>query len=127
MKKAAQLSIDDILLPYSPEVRSLVLATRALLLRVVPKGVEQVGDRPAIIGIGFSEKYADLIFSIMPNKGGVTLGIARGTELPDPSRLLQGSGKVHRHVKLKDKQDLRNPALRALLKAAITRWEKNRK
>lgn len=127
MKKTPQVSTDEILAAYSPEVCSLVHETCAVLRKMIPKAIEQVGDRPPIIAFGFSDKYADLLFSVIPNKGGVTLGIARGTELPDPSRIMQGSGKVHRHVKIKERQDLRNPALKTLLKAAIARWKESRK
>jgi hypothetical protein len=42
-------------------------------------------------------------------------------DLPDPQHLLQGSGKVVRHVKLKSAHDLDTPAIRALIKAAVAR------
>jgi len=53
----------------------------------------------------------------------VTLGIGWGAELPDPQKLMEGAGKVHRHVKLKSESDLKIPALEALLKAGVARWE----
>jgi hypothetical protein len=43
---------------------------------------------------------------------------ARAYELPDPAGLLQGSGKVHRHVKLRRPEELDQPALRDLIAAA---------
>jgi len=39
-------------------------------------------------------------------------------------KLLEGTGNLHRHVKLKSKSDLETAALRALLKAARARREK---
>jgi hypothetical protein len=65
-----------------------------------------------------------MVCSIMPNRSGITLGIGWATELPDPQHLLEGAGKVHKHVKLKTKLDLETPALKALLKAALARREK---
>jgi hypothetical protein len=50
----------------------------------------------------------------------VNLGFNYGTELPDPEGLLQGSGKLLRHVKITTPEDLSNPALRRLVEAATT-------
>jgi hypothetical protein len=58
------------------------------------------------------------------SKNGIKLGIAHGTELPDPKQLMQGSGKVHRHVQLRTKNDLKQPGLKPLLKAALAAWKK---
>ena len=46
----------------------------------------------------------------------------RHSELPDPHRLLQGSGKVHRHVQLRSVADVANPGLKQLLEAALAGW-----
>jgi len=108
----------ELLAPYSPEVRNLALATREYLLKLIPGATEQADAKAKVIGYGFGTRYKDMVCSLMPSKAGVTLGIAWATELPDPHRLLQGTGKVHRHVKIKSKSDLRAPALKTLLKAA---------
>jgi len=78
-----------------------------------------VDTKSKVIGFGFGSGYNDMICSLMPAKNWVTLGIGWGAELPDPQRLLEGSGRVHRHVKLKTESDLRNPALQAILKAGL--------
>ena len=105
-------AIQEFLSPYSPDVRSLALKTRALARDLLPEAEEQI-DRPAkMLCYGFGPKYADSICAIMPAKNWITLGIYRGTELPDPKGLLEGSGKVHRHVKLRTEEDVESPALR---------------
>ena len=114
-------AVSDLLALYSPEVRSLALATRTFLLDLIPEAMEVVDTKSRVIGYGFGTGYKDMVCSMMPTKSGITLGIAWATELPDPHRLLEGTGKVHRHVKLKSKSDLKTPALKALLKAAMTR------
>lgn len=48
----------------------------------------------------------------------VNVGFFIGALLPDPSGLLEGSGKRMRHVKLKPGRDVDSDALRALIKAA---------
>jgi hypothetical protein len=54
----------------------------------------------------------------MVGKNHVTFGFLRGTSLPDPAELLEGTGKNLRHVKLRSLDDLRRPALKALILAA---------
>jgi hypothetical protein len=51
-------------------------------------------------------------------KNHVTFGFLRGTCLPDPAKLLEGTGKNLRHVKLHSVDDLRKPALKKLIQAA---------
>jgi len=51
-------------------------------------------------------------------KDHVTFGLLRGTSLPDPAKLLEGTGKSLRHVKLRCVDDLRKPALKKLIQAA---------
>lgn len=48
----------------------------------------------------------------------VNVGFFRGAELADPQRLLEGSGKFMRHVKLRTEPDARAAALRNLIDAA---------
>ncbi|MGC1385385.1 MAG: DUF1801 domain-containing protein [Candidatus Acidiferrales bacterium] len=48
----------------------------------------------------------------------VNVGFFQGAALPDPARLLQGSGKFMRHVKLKPGVATNTAALRKLIEAA---------
>lgn len=48
----------------------------------------------------------------------VNVGFFRGAALPDPHRLLQGSGKNMRHVKLKPGTAVNESALRELIERA---------
>jgi len=50
----------------------------------------------------------------------VNVGFFHGAALPDPARLLQGSGKSMRHVKLKPGTVTDNAALRKLIEAAYS-------
>jgi hypothetical protein len=56
----------------------------------------------------------------------VKLGVARGTSLSDPRKLLRGTGKSARHVVLRTSSDLRTPGLRQLVRAALAAWKKDR-
>ena len=50
----------------------------------------------------------------------VNVGFFQGASLPDPARLLQGSGKFMRHVKLKAGMPINAAGLTALIDAAYT-------
>jgi hypothetical protein len=54
----------------------------------------------------------------MVGKYHVTFGFLRGTSLPDPAGLLEGTGKSLRHVKLRTAEDVSAPALKKLIEAA---------
>jgi hypothetical protein len=94
-------SVAHFLAPFAPEVRDLTLATRSFVLQRIRDITEQVDVKARIIGYGYGPRYIDMVCMIMPTKAGVNLGIAYAMELPDPKKLLEGTGKVHRHVKLK--------------------------
>ena len=115
------MSIDELLKPYNPEIIALVHAVRALILEHFPGALGQVDLPSKLIAYGTSSKYADTVFTLMPHAGWVNLGITRALELPDPHGLLQGTGKLHRHVKLGQLADLKNPALLELIRAAVKR------
>jgi hypothetical protein len=56
----------------------------------------------------------------------VQLYFLRGSELSDPDELLEGTGKKLRHVNLYDAGDLKRPALRRLMKRAVTHGQKGK-
>jgi hypothetical protein len=51
-------------------------------------------------------------------KAHVNVGFFRGAELDDPNRLLEGTGKRMRHVKVKPDLDVDNEALKKLITTA---------
>jgi hypothetical protein len=112
-------SLEDLLGNYSPEVRDLARRVRALVLDVAPGLREQVDLPASLLGYSVGPKMVDTVCTIMPLKAGVNLGIYRGAELPDPERLLTGTGKVHRHVRLSSTADVDRPAVRQLLEAVV--------
>ena len=53
-------------------------------------------------------------------KAHVNVGFFRGAELGDPNGLLEGTGKLMRHVKLRPERDVDAPALTKLIETAYT-------
>ncbi|HKI17135.1 MAG TPA: DUF1801 domain-containing protein [Isosphaeraceae bacterium] len=114
--------LDEFLALYPPQVRDIALAARELVANTVPDATETVDRSARLIGFGYGPGYKDTICTLLMSRAGVKVGIARGSELPDPTHLLQGSGKVHRHVQLRTVADVSNPALMHLLEAALAAW-----
>lgn len=113
-------SFDDLLAMTEEPLRPVLAALRELIFEEHPAACEVVrlGDRAATYGVG-PRKMIDGYAYLMPHARWVNLGFYRGAELPDPARLLEGTGARLRHVKLRSLDDARRPAVRALLTAAI--------
>ena len=107
----------------APPIREVALRTCNAVLAIFPDAVVTVENQNprfgTTIGFGTSVGYKGLRFTVTPQRTHVTLGIAHGADLPDPSGLTEGTGKVHRHVKLRQLQDLDRPELRQLMAAAM--------
>ena len=57
--------------------------------------------------------------TIILSKKGVKLGLVGGAKLPDPDKLLAGTGKVHRCIAFTELSQVGRPAVKALLQAAL--------
>jgi hypothetical protein len=114
---------ERLLSKYPADVQTLAAAARTALAKWLPKS-EQVADNSApVIGFGYGPGYTGLVCTLLISKTGVKIGLARGSELPDPAGLLAGSGKVHKHIPLHSPSDLLNPAVRTLVMAAHAAWK----
>ncbi len=102
-----------------PRTGALAREVCAQILAVFPEAVVSTDEQR--IGFGRAGEYKGLVFVVSAHREHVTLGLAGGAGLPDPAGLLEGTGKVHRHVKLRTADDLARPELRALLAAALGR------
>jgi len=89
----ASQEFTDLFKAYSEDVQKIALATRALVLKLIPKAVEQVDAKSKVVGYGFGTGYKDMICSLMPAKTWVTLGIGWGAELPESATVAGGCGK----------------------------------
>jgi hypothetical protein len=115
MKPAANPGewIDGYLEKKDPELRKVADALRGLLKKTVQGCSESVNPWK----IPTFESNGPMCILLVRKKH-VTFGFLRGTSLPDPGKLLEGTGKNLRHVKLRNLGDLRNPALTELIVAA---------
>lgn len=110
--------IETFLATYSPDMIEIAKAARKLVISLLPEAVEQIDEPAQMLAYGYDATYKGLICVIAPHKAHVNLGFARGFELDDPEKLLEGTGKRARHVKLKSVADLERPAVTELIKEA---------
>src|ERR1700730_4808843 len=107
--------------PFETRVTELALATRALVLAEAPDSTELIYDayNAVATGYSFTGRPSDAFIHIAVYANWVNLGFNRGSELDDPQRMLQGSGRWIRHIRIAEQQDLERPTVRAFVKAAI--------
>lgn len=106
----------------SPDVLEISNELQSIILRLFP-AAEVTSDEDNI-GFGFGSGYKDMVFVISPYTKHVNLGIVNGASLDDPEGLMQGSGKVHRHIKLHLVKDVHAPGLGELMQRALREAEK---
>ncbi|WP_407345853.1 hypothetical protein [Pengzhenrongella phosphoraccumulans] len=110
------------MLTASPElIARLAMQARRLVIDVLPQTVEVVWPHQRIAGFGIGpKKMTEQFIWLAPHSKHVVLGFYYGAELPAPVGLLEGTGRVMRHVKIRTAADLENPELRGLVAVATT-------
>lgn len=106
---------------FEPNAGKLIRACRAEMRKRLPTAIELVYDNYNFFVIGYSptERASDAIFSIAAASNGVGLAFLQGASLPDPKKLLQGSGKKNRFIRLPSVALLKTRDVRVLMTAAL--------
>lgn len=127
MKKttSATRALQEFLSRFSMDVQLTAHAALKALKRSMPGAHQLVFDNYNALVIAFSPttKTADCHISIAVYPRWVNLFFARGAGLPDPGKLLKGSGKAIRHVVLKSPKDIDQADVKKLVKAALVGHE----
>jgi hypothetical protein len=113
-------TFDDLVEITPPTQRPIMQRLRQIIQALDPAVCEVVrlGDRAATYGLGpkkMSEGYAYL----SPNESWVNLGFFKGTDLPDPAGVMEGTGAKMRHVKIRSLAEAERPLIEALIRAAL--------
>jgi len=88
-----------------PEHQEIAARIRALMRETAP-------DAEEVISYGIPAWRGNRIIAVMnPSKTRITFSFARGAEFTDKYGLLEGVGKVSRHVKIKSMKDVNEAAL----------------
>jgi len=105
---------------YDRPIANLALALREIILEEVPDASESVYQVYTVaIWFGFSGKMKDMFCYITTNARHINLGFPRGSTLPDPNRVLEGDGKVMRHIKFASERDLERSFVRRYIHASV--------
>ncbi len=113
--------LDRFLGRFDPAIERLARAALATMRRLNPGAVELVYDnyRGLVICFGPSDRPSEAVLSIAIYAGKVALCfIQNGPRLPDPKKLLRGSGTVARHLILQSAETLDEAPVLALIAAA---------
>ena len=108
---------------FDPKDQQLIRAVRRAVRKRFPTAHELVWDNYNFLVIGYSptERPSDSIVSIAARANGVGLCFIHGVALPDPKKVLLGSGKQTRFIRLESAGVLARPEVEALVAAAIAR------
>jgi len=119
--KSPQDQLDAFIDKYAPELAATARACLKKMRTRLPGAMQLVYDNYNALAIGFSpsDRPSEGIFSIVLFPRYVTLFFLQGTKVPDPKKLLQGSGKAVRTIRLESATDLDKPAVEELIAAAL--------
>ena len=118
----AEAQLRSFVAKFAPRDQKLIRAVRTALRKRFPAAHELVYDNYnfLVIGFGPTRRASDAILSLAAHARGVNLCfLQRGPELPDPTSILRGSGKVVRTVALYSPDDLDRPDVGALIEVAL--------
>jgi hypothetical protein len=116
--------IDEFLSNYSEEAFVNSLKLREVLFANLPGIIEQIDIPAKMIGYCYGQKYSEMICTIIPSKKGLKLGFYKGVDLPDPTNLLEGTGKLSRYIEIISDEQIKSPALKKLIESALDAYKK---
>ena len=104
-----------------PKTQKLFRSVRAAVRKRFPTANELAYDYGTALVIGYApaDRGIDAVVAIRAGATGVSLYFNQGPELPDPKRLLRGSGKQTRFIQMEAASQLTHLDVEALLAAAI--------
>jgi hypothetical protein len=118
----AESELTGFIAKFAPQIQDQIRACRAKMHNRFPDAVQIVYDNYnyLVIGFGPTRRPSNAIFSLAAHARGVNLCfLQQGPRLPDPTRILQGNGKVVRNVALHTPEDLDRPDVQDLINTAL--------
>lgn len=110
---------------FDSDHQALIRAVRKALRKKLPTANELVYDNYNFFVIGYcsTERPSDCIVSIAAAANGVVLSFYYGASVPDPHKLLLGSGSQNRFIRLDSANVLSDPHVDQLIAAAAAEGE----
>src|SRR5215212_1726124 len=93
---------------FDPAVAAVIRSSRTAMRKRMPTALELVYDNYNFFVIGYSstERASDCVVSLACGANGVSLSFYHGATLPDPDRVLLGSGNQNRFVRVESAKTL---------------------
>lgn len=104
-------SVEEYVSARSAPVRKILNALRRLVKSTLPDVTEAMKWGAPV----YSTPDGHALIYIYGGKDHANLGFLRGAELDDPSKLLAGSGKSGRHIKIYSRNEIPEEDIRVLL------------
>ena len=122
-RRSAEAQVRTLIAKFAPAHLRLLGAMRRWLRKRLPTAHEVVYEYRDFFVISYSpnERGYEGVLAIRASANGVKLYFNCGKELPDPAKLLQGSGKQTRSMNLEDASTLARPEVARLIDEAIAR------
>jgi hypothetical protein len=105
---------------FDPKMAKQITSLRKATRKRFPTAVELVYDNYNFLVFGFctTERASDCLVSLACQAKGLSLCFYWGKTLPDPHKVLTGSGNQVRWIRLEGPATLARPEVEALLQAA---------
>jgi len=122
-RRSAEAQLRTLIAKFAPAHLRLLGAMRRWLRKRLPTAHEVVYEYRDWFVISYSpnEHGYEGVLAIRASANGVKLYFNRGKELPDPEKLLQGSGKQTRSIDVAGASTLARPEVASLIDEAIAR------
>jgi hypothetical protein len=110
----AETQLQSFINKFAPKHSALIRAVRKVLRKRLPTANELVWDNYNffVLSYGSTERPSDCIVTIAAAANGVGLSFYRGASLPDPKKILLGSGTQNRFIRVESADVWRVPKSR---------------
>ncbi|HXM97379.1 MAG TPA: hypothetical protein VN982_02785 [Candidatus Dormibacteraeota bacterium] len=118
---SGEQQLADFIKKFDAKNEALIRSARKVLRKRLPTANELVYDNYNFFVIGYcsTERPSDCIVSIAAGANGVGLSFYYGATLPDPHKLLLGSGSQNRFIRIESVATLTRPEVEELIAAAV--------
>lgn len=122
-RRQVEAQLDGLVAKIAPTQQKLVATLRRKLRKLLPTAHEVVYEYRdcVVISCSPSGHGYEGVFAIRVDADGVRLSFNQAKELPDPAKLLQGSGKLMRWIQVESAATLVRPEVADLIGEAIVR------
>ena len=120
--RSAEAQLRSLIAKFAPPQRRIINAIRRWLRKRLPTAHEIVYEysNSSVISYSPNERGYEGVFAIRASADDVRLYFNQGKRLPDPAKLLRGSGQA-RWIQLEGASTLADPVVARLIEEAIAR------